>query len=82
MKTLNSTTAESDVEAFAAAAFTGNIGIAEAERFIQAVFDKIDLSAVNQLQRIGGYDDSDALVFEYDIRVCNLVGIIDRIGIT
>ena len=57
----------SDVEAFAAAAFTGNIRIAETECLIQAVFDKIDLGAINQLERVRVNDNGNSLVFKYDI---------------
>ena len=49
---MNSTTVLSDVEAFAAAAFAGNIGISEAERLVQAILDEIDLSAIDELQCI------------------------------
>ena len=34
-------------KAFAATALTGNVGITKTERFVQALFDEIDLGTVN-----------------------------------
>ena len=71
----------SDVEAFATTAFPGNIGITETKGFIQAVFDKIDLGAVDQWQCVRMDHDRDSLVLEYNIHLLDLVGIINDIGL-
>ena len=72
----------SDVEAFTATALAGNIRIAEAERLVQAVFDKIDLGTIDELQRLRIDNDGNALVLEHDIRVVDLIGVVDDIRIS
>ena len=70
----------SDAEAFPAAAFAGDVGIAKAKCFVKALFDEIDLGAVDQLQALLVYDHLYALVVKDHVVLVQLIGIIDNVG--
>src|SRR5690606_1500374 len=70
----------SDAEAFAAAAFAGDVRVAEAERLVQPFFDEIDLRAVDEPEALLVHHDLDPAVFENDVFGLDLVGVIDDVG--
>src|SRR5262245_64518240 len=71
-----------DAEAFAATAFAFHVGVAELERFVEAVLDEVDLGAIDELQAVGGHHDFDASLLEHDVVLRHAVGVVDRIGPT
>ena len=52
---------KSDAEALAAAALALDVGVVEAEGLVEALFDEIDLGAVDERQALGVDEDLDAL---------------------
>ena len=58
-----------DAEALPTATFAGNIGIAEAKCFIEAFFDKIDLSSIDQGQAGLIHNNRHTAIFENPIFV-------------
>jgi len=71
----------SDVEAFTTAAFACDVWILETEGLIQAIFDEIDLGAVNELQCVGVDHDLHAPVLENDVIGAEFLGVIDNVGV-
>lgn len=70
----------SDTEALAAAAFPGDIRIAKLESLVQALFDKVDLRAINQTQAFLIDNHGNAAILENAIIFGDFVSIVDDIG--
>src|SRR5210317_2100111 len=70
-----------NVKALAAATFTLDIRVPEAEGLIQAVFDEIDLVPIDELQSLRVDDNLYALVLEHNVVGPDFLGIIDDVGI-
>ena len=69
-----------DVEALAAATLALGFGVLKLEGLIQALFDEIDHSAVDQRQAARVDDNLDAALLEHRIVRLDGIGIVDHVG--
>src|SRR5688572_24359289 len=71
---------KSDAEAFPAAALALDVGVSEAKRLVQALFDEIDDRAVDERETRRVDEHLDAAVFENDVVGLRLIGIVDDVS--
>src|SRR6185437_3940114 len=69
-----------DRETLPAAALPFDIGVAEAERLVEALLDEIHGSAVDQRQAFRIDADLDASVLEHEVPGIDLVGVVHDVG--
>ena len=71
-----------DREALPAAALALDVGVAEAERLVEALLDEIDLGPVDVAQAFAVDDDLHPAVLEHDVIRTDVVGVIDHVSVS
>ena len=69
-----------NVERLAATALALHVGVIELEPFVEALADKIELSAIDVRQALGIDEHRDPMAFELEVFRQRLVGILELVG--
>ena len=72
----------SDAEALPATTFTRHIRVPETKCLVQALLYEIDFRTVDEFEAFLVDNDLDAMIFEYDIGIGNIVRVVDDVGVS